>query len=93
MEELEKLLKSVADDVYTSDNGKVVIVFKMSRVVNMYLRDGNLSISLRKPDKLLVIAGGRVITHDGGKEEVRTEIVIDGVVIDNDKLYITLKTS
>ena len=92
MKELEGLLRSVADEVYTSDNGEVVVVFKVGRVVNMYLRGGGLSISLRRPDKLLVIAGGRVITHDGGKGEVRTNVVVDGVVIDNGKLYIILKT-
>mgnify|MGYP001770712372 CR=1 FL=1 len=89
---LEEILKGVVDDMYTGDKGEVVLVFRMGRVVNMYLHGGNLSISLRKPDRILVIAGGRVITHDGGKKEDRTSAVVDGVFIDHDKLYITLKT-
>lgn len=90
---LEELLNRVADEVYTGGGGEVVLVFRLGRVVNMYLRGGDLSLTLRRPDKLLVIAGERVITHDGGKEEVRTNVVVDGAIIDNGKLYIVLKTT
>ena len=89
---LEEILRGLVDGMYVDSKGEVVLVIGLGRVVNMYLRGGNLSISLRRPEGLLVIAGGRVVRHGvGGDRDERLGVTVDGVIIDNGKLYLVLK--
>ena len=91
MEELARLLKQAFDEVYTTSNDLQVGV-GLRRVVNMYMHGDSLSLTLRRPDRVLVITRGRVQLWDGHeKHGLETSLSISSILIDNNKLYIILE--
>ena len=91
MGELEKLLKQAFDEVTTSGN-VIQVGVGLRRVVNMYLRGNNLSLTLQRPGWVLVITSNMAQAWDGHeKHRLEASLSISGVFIEGNRLYILLE--